>query len=485
MTWTSTRYDLHPRFLDEQKDQTPMLPCDESLCVSKLHYTSSFSCYAGNVTAFDDDGSEYTISNDAMCANGYIPQKIDEEPFYFTCCPPISSSYKYEDKKRHCSNVITLSENKEGDTNNTAMCFNASQPYLRHMKNPTSFHLSHESFICCDSEIDNATDFLMNITECVPYKNETYGEANIKSNTYGAIRVQTCTHPGTEFIHPNYIEDSSIGTRYECCKSSQDTAMGPFIADSVFKGTIYPQIIVATIACICCTILIIALLVPLVKHLQPPKRATTQHTSPATATTTRTIPNTPSTTTLRRSDYSNYNLYLIYLGVPELILNLYLVVMYSSYALGYYNPNFSGLVIVDEDGDEFEESFILSTSTANLYLNTIVSYEIYVLLRNNHQVVRHKPPSFRRVSISAGIVYLISITVFVADYFILEGDARAYLRDDFTKRDNMVVVLLIFSISVTYIIPVSCFFLIWGTIIYRKYISSITGRLRELVRALR
>ena len=246
MTWRSTRYDLHPRFLDEQKDQTPMLPCDESLCVSKLHYTSSFSCYAGNVTAFDDDGSEYTISNDAMCANGYIPQKIDEEPFYFTCCPPISSSYKYEDKKRHCSNVITLSENKEGDTNNTAMCVNASQPYLRPMKNMT--YLSQEFFICCDSEIT----------------------------------------------------------------------------------------------------------------------------------------------------------------------------------------------------------------------------------------------SFRRVYISAGCVYLLSIIVFCTDYF---GYSRALVeansRGDFTKGNNLYVAFLLFTILVSYIFPISCFFLIWGTIIYRKYTPSITGRLKELVRALR
>ena len=116
MPWTSTRYDHHSRFLDKQ-DQASVLPCDESLCVSKTNFNSSFSCYAGNVT---DDGSEYTIGNDAiaMCANGYIPQKIDEEPFYFTCCPPILSSYTYKDKERHCSDVITLSKNNnEDDTN--------------------------------------------------------------------------------------------------------------------------------------------------------------------------------------------------------------------------------------------------------------------------------------------------------------------------------------------------------------------------------
>ena len=344
MTWRSTRYDHHPRFLDEQKDQGSVLPCDESLCVSKTSFDSSFSCYAGNVTEFKDDG------NDAMCADGYIPKNLDEEPIsYFTCCPPMQSSY--DNIERHCSDVITLSKNTEDDTNDTAKCVNANQPYLRPMKNSTS--LSHESFLCCDSDIDNTTDFL-NSTECVPYNNENYDEAIIPSNKYGEIWALSCNNFDTGFIHPNYIADSSIGigTRYECCKSSHDTATGPFITDSFFKGTVYPQILLATIACICCTILIIALLVPLVKHLLPPTRVTTQHTSPATATTTRTIANTPSTTTSRKSDYSTYNLYLIYLCVPDLILNVYLVVMYSSYALGYYNPNFSGLVILDEDGND-------------------------------------------------------------------------------------------------------------------------------------
>ena len=481
MTWTSSaQYDRHPRFLDDQKDQASVLPCDESLCVSKTNFDSPFSCYAGNVTEFGNDG---------MCADGYIPQQIDDEPFYFTCCPPISSSHTYENIKRHCSDVITLS------TNGTAKCVNASQPYLRPMKKST--YLSHEeSFICCDFEIENTTDFL-NITECVPYKNESYAEAIIPSNAYGAIHVLKCSHPGTELIHPNYMEDSSKGTRYECCRSSHDAATGPFITtDSAFKGTMYPQIVFSTIACICCTILIIALLIPLVKHLQPPTRATTRHTSPATATTARTITSAPSTTTSRRSDYSSYNLYLIYLCVPDLIFNMYLVVMYSSYALGYYNPNFSGYIILGDIyrhpdlesniGCAFEFALIASCSTANLYLNTIVSYEIYVLLRNNHQVVRHKPPSFRRVSISAGSAYFLSIIVFCTKYFATKARVEAIIfRGDFTKRHNIYVADTTFSLLVCYIFPIGCFFLIWGTIIYRKYIPSITGRLKELVCVLR
>ena len=70
-----------------------------------------------------------------MCTNGYIPQQIDEESiYYFTCCPPMPSSYKYENINHHCFDVITLSKNTEDDTNETAKCVNTSQPYLRPMK---------------------------------------------------------------------------------------------------------------------------------------------------------------------------------------------------------------------------------------------------------------------------------------------------------------------------------------------------------------
>ena len=69
------------------------------------------------------------------------------------------SSYTYDNIERRCSDVIILSKNTEDDTSETVKCVNASQPYLRPIKNSAS--LSHEeSFICCDSEIDNATDFL-------------------------------------------------------------------------------------------------------------------------------------------------------------------------------------------------------------------------------------------------------------------------------------------------------------------------------------
>ena len=55
----------------------------------------------------------------------------------------------------------------------------------------------------------------------------------------------------------------------------------------------------------------------------------------------------------------------------------------------------------DDDGREnvISPAFILACSTANLYLNCVVAYEMLVLLRNNNQVVIHNPPSLLRVTL--------------------------------------------------------------------------------------
>ena len=40
------------------------------------------------------------------------------------------------------------------------------------------------------------------------------------------------------------------------------------------------------------------------------------------------------------SAYSSYNLYLVYLAIPDLILNLYLRIMYGRYVDQELDPNF-------------------------------------------------------------------------------------------------------------------------------------------------
>jgi hypothetical protein len=54
-----------------------------------------------------------------------------------------------------------------------------------------------------------------------------------------------------------------------------------------------------------------------------------------------------------------------------------------------------------------------SLITANLFMNTVISYEVFVLLNNSHNMIRHRPPSTRRVLCQAIVVYIISILLAV------------------------------------------------------------------------
>ena len=41
-----------------------------------------------------------------------------------------------------------------------------------------------------------------------------------------------------------------------------------------------------------------------------------------------------------KNNYSSYTLYLVYLAIPDLAFNFYILVMYSSYVNQVYNPSF-------------------------------------------------------------------------------------------------------------------------------------------------
>ena len=135
----------------------------------------------------------------------------------------------------------------------------------------------------------------------------------------------------------------------------------------------------------------------------------------------------------------------------------------------------------------FELFSILTTifkkaSTANLYLNSIIAYEIFILLRNNKQAVRHKPPSLRSVTLKAMVVYIFSIVVFAINkYLMTKAVLQKYIEFEDKKSDQISLSILICNILVTYVIPIGFFFYVSIIIKIRNYLPSISGRERELV----
>ena len=204
-------------------------------------------------------------------------------------------------------------------------------------------------------------------------------------NAYGDIHAMECGL--SDFPYPKMVDVSNHNTSYsiyECCKTGPRSP--PFVQDSVFKMTIYPQIAVSSISTFFSLVLILALLIPFGVQLKTHGTTTTPTTRAQQRLRRSTLSRCSEISTVEKS-YSSYNMYLAYLSVPDLILNMYLLGMYGSYAAQHYNPNFHGYVVGDFFSDTYthvhgmeiseimEGSFAIACATANLYLNTII--EIY------------------------------------------------------------------------------------------------------------
>jgi hypothetical protein len=103
------------------------------------------------------------------------------------------------------------------------------------------------------------------------------------------------------------------------------------------------------------------------------------------------------------------------------------------------------------------------------YLNCFISHEILILLRNIHQVIRCDPPSLLKVTLQATCVYLFSIFVFTI-HCVVGGYYYA--------------VNIAWSIMVAFLFPILFFVYVLITIKCHGYMSSVTGRMKELVSIL-
>jgi hypothetical protein len=404
--------------------------CDESKCVSTgLGHLrkNSFTCYG--------DGEYYPM----MCADGYQARVVEEEsPIsdnyphwaywqdgevltqYFTCCPPDLSAEN--NVTRHCSNPVATTD----DNNNISMiCNDDVRQHSRQMKPNMDLFSGQlvQSYMCCDSIIANdsntTTDFL-DETQCVPYHDEFYRSLLLR-NKYSAIAAITCDFSDGEFQFSRRVEIyDPLSTVYECCKTGP--ALPPFIQDSAFKLTIYPIIAFYSIAAVSSIILILGLSIPLLIQLKNGTAQLSQRTS------RRTEPG-----------FSPYNLYLVYLAIPDLIYSLYVLGLYGSYINQEFNPEFYGAFIFpggatsNSHGWVFYEFYALS----NLYLNAIISYQVFILLRNSHQMRSSNPPGLLKVTMQAAAVYFFAILVSIVYYFIVSAASKARDKGDYERAANI------------------------------------------------
>jgi len=104
-----------------------------------------------------------------------------------------------------------------------------------------------------------------------------------------------------------------------------------------------------------------------------------------------------------------------------------------------------------------------------MYLNCVVSYEIYCLLKDSYHRRRWKPPPLRKVTLQALAVYSWSGIVFIIRIF----------NGRYSERMNKNISTLFFfiiSAGIPVLFLMTICFIIW----YRTYMPSIGGRMKEL-----
>ena len=96
--------------------------------------------------------------------------------------------------------------------------------------------------------------------------------------------------------------------------------------------------------------------------------------------------------------YSTFNLYLVYLALPDLLYSLYRIgtnVRAGEWKSKSRDPSLS---------------LVTPYLYINLWINAIVAYEVLGLLKASRSAQRVEQPSVRRVTLQAGSVYLCSDT---------------------------------------------------------------------------
>lgn len=126
----------------------------------------------------------------------------------------------------------------------------------------------------------------------------------------------------------------------------------------------------------------------------------------------------------QRKEYSTYNIYLVFLILPDIAVCIYVIHL----ILTRHNRDFYPLI--EEDGtiewmfenNRFDHNMFAMYVSSNLYTNDFLIYECYMLLKHSSQARRHKPPSILRVTKQAMVAYAMGMCAFVLEVIFEDLD---------------------------------------------------------------
>lgn len=227
--------------------------------------------------------------------------------------------------------------------------------------------LNLASIVCCDTPDPTTNILIHNETatsttdiewfgsdasylddvDCVPFCDRNYNRCWQDPNRVGKLfyNYRYCDTPENDdrfrFPRPIGNDGFDITTgRYQCCKTGP--ALPPFIQDAAFHIEVYTLLSIYCIAVIASVLVTLGLLIPLLIQLfnkassgSRRKRSSSVFLKPATTdlsgknSSSLSMRSRSVHTSSRRSSqatwYSPYNLYLVYLAIPDFVLSLWLI----------------------------------------------------------------------------------------------------------------------------------------------------------------
>ena len=334
--------------------------CDESKCISESLFSSygMYSCWGSG------PGTFFPYS----CDNGYVGRKIDgPEQYqiwsmfifgsnthfglsYYTCCPP---DYPIESPAhRHCSDGQTT----KCDSSSYLNYSRDMRPIYDNLDDKT------DAYVCCDSPmINNTTTNFLDVAECFPICSEQNLISCIRNNIYGQLQPMTCTYDEI-FQYPHILHQQTLDgvnnsssvdmTMFDCCRT--ETADGPFIKDIGFNTNVWPQLVASSIAFISSIILVMGLSFSMLR-VEKLRRG---EELPAGGNTRRRRRRRrrryQDSSESSQRVYNGYNFYLILLAIPDLMLNIFIIVLYGSYVNQHYSQELAGYIVISIKQDAID-----------------------------------------------------------------------------------------------------------------------------------
>lgn len=283
------------------------------------------------------------------------------------------------------------------------------------------------------------------------------------TNSFGDLQAMNCFNEIYQYPEVTY-QDGNTAT-YQCCSGLTDSL---YVVDSAaYKATIWTQFLLALIASCMSLVLIVAVSRALWQNDRNNNGNSNHRSKPARRGRGRAPP-----------DYSAYNLYLVFLGLPDLLYNAFMMGIVSDTYLNGWIPQ--------------SEFLITFCATSNQYLNAIIAREILVLLQRTKDCRRYSPPSHKKAGIQFGVTVAYAAVVATLWYLLLYSDrffgknatANININSSSGGRTTEVIPWREYTMPVFYVLVVAipgvyllwvCFAIWWQQLLPKEHI----GRRRE------